>query len=847
MKNKTPYFYLLILTIFIALLNYGTRNSVNAASKEDSPVAFSIDDNFSQSTLATNTDTKYIKISIPKGQLKALKTSDYITINLPEIVVPDSATLLGGTSNEVIIQDGTKATLKFNKDLDLSQATQNIDFYVSFRVSAQNRNQKYPVDVSFSYQNMYYKIWESEVITNTTNIGPSGTWIVGSGYQNDNLIFADGTINSLLTQDASDDTNKYATFTNEGPYVSGSAIYNILGNEKADNGAVWFKLDNNLDLSKIYMWNRMDSKKPILVTRDETYRVIYTSNDKREGYIELNSDELQETALQVAIVAKTNDSLPADDSKKTYHLSMNALYNLNPLFKNKEIYDNIINPNNGKFRPNIQLNYGNTVDLNTDSNFDFSNLATITDTYDGDVTKKVSPAITKNGDQIATFNPKESGNYNFNYAYTNSYGIYSSKDISVNISNYNPDANPSYTLKNSSLVAGPKSTWNLQDNITPIPSYYEIDNDGQLESIDTRIPGIHSVYFAEYDYQKNVISKTIGTVTVNVLPTKAKITTKNSRIEIGNNWNPSDNIIEITDAYGRNIPFNPNSISGSVNTNIEGSYPITYSYEDIAGNKITSNFTVSVYHANLANINFEKDSNNNYKVIPINSDGHRYTGGTVISLPGFNNLFTLDENGTFLLTNDILPASELSGKAFIFKPLRSNDIQVTIPRKNTSDPTPEPDPTPQDDTHPTFLQSGLVHYFNDYGVMLWTLDKNNTVVPLNIYQPANSYVPYYGDFVMANNTKYFRLANTNHQILIQAQYLLDAKDIPETIFSTTLTAGNAPYNISLRNSIGNLTSNIVEPDTIWKVFAKKTFYGHTYYRLGNNDQWIEDTYVTSIF
>ncbi|WP_062325533.1 hypothetical protein [Holzapfeliella floricola] len=84
---------------------------------------------------------------------------------------------------------------------------------------------------------------------------------MGSGYQNDNLVFADDTINSLLTQDPSDDTNKYATFTNEGPYISGSAIYNILGNAKTDNGAVWFKLDDNLDLAKIYMWTRMDSKK----------------------------------------------------------------------------------------------------------------------------------------------------------------------------------------------------------------------------------------------------------------------------------------------------------------------------------------------------------------------------------------------------------------------------------------------------------------------------------------------------------------------------------------------------------------------------------------------------------
>lgn len=208
--------------------------------------------------------------------------------------------------------------------------------------------------------------------------------------------------------------------------------------------------------------------------------------------------------MQIAVVAKTKDGLPADGKNKTYHLSMNALYHLNPLFKNKEIYDTIINPDNGKFKPNIQLNYGNNIRLDTNSNFDFSKLATITDTYDGDVTEKVSPTITRDNNLVTNFNSKEQGQYNFNYSYTNSHGIRSSKDVTVVISQYNPAGDPDYEFKNLTLIAGPKATWNINDNIVKAfnPPYYEIDNDENLTSIDTRIPGIHSVYFAEYDYQK---------------------------------------------------------------------------------------------------------------------------------------------------------------------------------------------------------------------------------------------------------------------------------------------------------------------------------------------------------
>ncbi|MEJ6347780.1 pectate lyase-like adhesive domain-containing protein [Holzapfeliella sp. He02] len=143
---------------------------------------------------------------------------------------------------------------------------------------------------------------------------------------------------------------------------------------------------------------------------------------------------------------------------------------------------------------------------------------------------------------------------------------------------------------------------------------------------------------------------------------------------------------------------------------------------------------------------------------------------------------------------------------------------------------------------PSF-QSGLVNYVKGYGVLLWQLTANG-LEPTTQYQAANSYVPYYGDYQIIDGIKYLHIANQN--TWIQSQYLQDPTQLPEIPMNNTAVAGNVPYGIYLRDGSGNMTEQIIEPGTSWQVFAKKTFHGHTYYRLGNDQQWLEDTYIQSM-
>ncbi|MGX4645497.1 pectate lyase-like adhesive domain-containing protein [Holzapfeliella sp. JNUCC 80] len=143
---------------------------------------------------------------------------------------------------------------------------------------------------------------------------------------------------------------------------------------------------------------------------------------------------------------------------------------------------------------------------------------------------------------------------------------------------------------------------------------------------------------------------------------------------------------------------------------------------------------------------------------------------------------------------------------------------------------------------PSF-QSGLVNYVKGYGVLLWQLTANG-LEPTTQYRPANSYVPYYGDYQVVDGIKYLHIANQN--TWIQAQYLQEPTQLPEIPMNSTVIAGNVPYGIYLRDGSGDMTEQIIQPETSWQVFAKKTFHGHTYYRLGNDKQWLEDTYIKSM-
>lgn len=59
-------------------------------------------------------------------------------------------------------------------------------------------------------------------------------------------------------------------------------------------------------------------------------------------------------------------------------------------------------------------------------------------------------------------------------------------------------------------------------------------------------------------------------------------------------WSPSQNFLSAVDQNGSGVDLSKIQVSGSVQTKIPGSYPITYTYTDTAGKTITKTVTVTV-------------------------------------------------------------------------------------------------------------------------------------------------------------------------------------------------------------------------------------------------------------
>ncbi|MGX4763003.1 coiled-coil domain-containing protein [Holzapfeliella sp. JNUCC 72] len=161
-----------------------------------------------------------------------------------------------------------------------------------------------------------------------------------------------------------------------------------------------------------------------------------------------------------------------------------------------------------------------------------------------------------------------------------------------------------------------------------------------------------------------------------------------------------------------------------------------------------------------------------------------------------------------------------------------------IPATNS---TYYPTPTP---TKPTIAATKAIKVFEGVGVLEWKFEDGK-MKPSTEYLHNNDKTDLTDDIKVVDGVKYVRLANDKNQ-WIQEQYLHEASEAHEESVSGTLTAGNVPYGIFLRDSEGKMTEQLIQPDTSWRVFGKKTFFGHTYYRLGTDQQWIEDTYVNSI-
>ena len=57
---------------------------------------------------------------------------------------------------------------------------------------------------------------------------------------------------------------------------------------------------------------------------------------------------------------------------------------------------------------------------------------------------------------------------------------------------------------------------------------------------------------------------------------------------------------------------------------------------------------------------------------------------------------------------------------------------------------------------------------------------------------------------------------------------------------------NPGWMIALLDGEGNYTGKYISTNSNWKVFARKTINGRTYYRLGTDQQWAPASYLNLI-
>ncbi|WP_234288656.1 bacterial Ig-like domain-containing protein, partial [Listeria ivanovii] len=77
--------------------------------------------------------------------------------------------------------------------------------------------------------------------------------------------------------------------------------------------------------------------------------------------------------------------------------------------------------------------------------------------------------------------------------------------------------------------------------------------------------------------------KTVGvTISVTVAQDLTTVHAHNSTLYIGDTWTAADNFDSAIDKEGDTVPFSDITVSGSVDTSVAGTYPVTYSYNGVS-------------------------------------------------------------------------------------------------------------------------------------------------------------------------------------------------------------------------------------------------------------------------
>ena len=198
-----------------------------------------------------------------------------------------------------------------------------------------------------------------------------------------------------------------------------------------------------------------------------------------------------------------------------------------------------------------------------------------------------------------TVDTTKAGVYPVTYTYTDGVGNVITQTANVEVT----ASKASLEAKDTSLVAGPNTTWTAADNFVSAT-----DTDGQTVDVkDVKVSGTVDTtkagdYPVTYTYTDAAGNEFTQTVTVTVVASKASLKVKDTTLTAGKNttWTAADNFVSATDANGDALKLSDVKVSGTVDTTKAGDYPVTYTYTDAAGNVSSQTVTVKVVASQAA-------------------------------------------------------------------------------------------------------------------------------------------------------------------------------------------------------------------------------------------------------
>ncbi|GKT03770.1 bacterial Ig-like domain-containing protein [Furfurilactobacillus entadae] len=217
----------------------------------------------------------------------------------------------------------------------------------------------------------------------------------------------------------------------------------------------------------------------------------------------------------------------------------------------------------------------------------------VSDNFDGATDINGNPVSLSEVHVDGTVNPRAAGDYPVTYSYTDTQGNVVSKKVTVHVT----ATKASVTGHDSNLIAGPNTKWQASDNFDGATDAngnpVTLNNVSVSGTVNPQVPGDYAVTYSYTDTQGNVVSKI---VTVHVTASKASVTGHDSTVIAGPNtkWQASDNFDGATDINGNSLTLTDVTVSGSVNPQVAGDYPVIYSYTDVQGNVVSKTATIHV-------------------------------------------------------------------------------------------------------------------------------------------------------------------------------------------------------------------------------------------------------------